>query len=265
MLDFLAELVEAELSYSAINSARSALSAIGLVKDGCSVGTHPLVIRFLKGVYNMRPPQSRYVETWDVSVVLRYLKTLYPEDTLSLKMLTFKLVMLIALVLAARCQTIHLLTIEGMRKESSKYVLRFSGPLKQSRPGVNVPFAELRAFRLDKALCVYNSLTVYLSKTANIRNKTEKLFVSFVKPHNSVSSATIGRWIKTVMCNAGIDCSKYGAHSVRSASSSKAKNCRVPIQEILKTAGWSSARTFSQFYDKRVVTNHYDDILTVTE
>ena len=80
ILDFLASLVESGLSYSAINSARSALSAIGLVQDGFSVGSHPLVIRLLKGANNMKPPQSRYSETWDASLVLAYLKTLTPDD-----------------------------------------------------------------------------------------------------------------------------------------------------------------------------------------
>ena len=67
------------------------------------MGSHPLVIRLVKGAYNMKPPQSRYSETWDVSLVLTYLKTLTPDDELSLKVLTLKLVMLIALVLASRC------------------------------------------------------------------------------------------------------------------------------------------------------------------
>ena len=54
------------------------------------------------------------------------------------------------------------------------------------------------------------------------------------------------------MLSSGIDCDNYKAHSVRSASTSRAKNCQIPIQEIMKTAGWSSARTFCQFYDKKV-------------
>ena len=77
ILDFLAELFENGLKYSAINSARSALSAVGLVFDGFTAGAHPLVIRFFKGVYNLRPPVARYNEIWDVGIVLNYLKTLH--------------------------------------------------------------------------------------------------------------------------------------------------------------------------------------------
>lgn len=44
VLDYLASVVENNLSCSAINSARSALSAAGLVKDGFAIGAHPLVV-----------------------------------------------------------------------------------------------------------------------------------------------------------------------------------------------------------------------------
>ena len=33
------------------------------------------------------------------------------------------------------------------------------------------------------------------------------------------------------MLSSGIDCEKYKAHSVTSASTSEAKNCQIPIQE----------------------------------
>ena len=52
VLDFLSELFENGNSYSAVNTARSALSAIGIIIDGFAVGSHPLVVRFMKGVYN---------------------------------------------------------------------------------------------------------------------------------------------------------------------------------------------------------------------
>lgn len=139
-----------------------------------------------------------------------------------------------------------------MRKESSKYVLKYSGPLKQSRPGIKIPCAELKVFPPDRRISVYHVLDMYLQRTEAIRGNVNSLFISYIKPYRAVTSATIGRWIRSVMTSSGIDCEKYKAHSVRSASTSRAKNCQIPIQDIMKTAGWSSARTFSQFYDKKV-------------
>ena len=96
---------------------------MGIVIDVFSVGSHPLVIRFLKGLYNLRFPVSRYFEVWDVNQVLDYLKTLSPLVELSLKQLTLKLVTLIALTTASRSQSVYCLSIENMVKEPDKYIL----------------------------------------------------------------------------------------------------------------------------------------------
>ena len=56
-----------------------------------------------------------------------------------------------------------------------------------------------------------------------------------------------------VLFRAGIDIDNFGAHSVRSASTAKAKMMGVPISEIMKKAGWSNKSTFTKYYDKKVV------------
>lgn len=240
------------LSYSAINTARSALSAIGLIQDGITVGSHPLVIRFMKGVYNLRPAQPRYFQTWNISCVLSYLRRLSPNSQISLKSLSHKLAMLIALTLASRSQSLHLLNIKDMRKGFSSYSLYYSGLLKQSKSGRNNPVAELRAFPPDRRLCVVFALKEYLKRTENLRGNNTCLFIGYVKPFGPVSRDTISRWLKTVMCSSGIDVSIYKPHSVRSAAVSAAKSKMVPIDDILKTAGWSSEKTFARFYDKNI-------------
>ena len=70
-LEFLRRLLKFNYSYSAINSARSALSCIF---DNPPFGELPLVTRFMKSVYNIKPHQPRYHKTWDVSTVLKYLE-----------------------------------------------------------------------------------------------------------------------------------------------------------------------------------------------
>ena len=88
VLEFLLELHENNLSYSSINSARSALSSFIVDDKGVTVGKNSLVRRFMKGIFLRNPPSPRYCETWDVSVVLSHLKTLVPLERLSLKFLT---------------------------------------------------------------------------------------------------------------------------------------------------------------------------------
>jgi hypothetical protein len=38
------------------------------------VGSNAIIIRFMKGVYNVRPSEPKYCKTWDVSNVLCYLR-----------------------------------------------------------------------------------------------------------------------------------------------------------------------------------------------
>ena len=59
---------------------------------------HPLICRFLKGVFNEIPPTQKFQEVWPVEQVLAYLEQLTPLHALKLEKLTLKLVMLIALV-----------------------------------------------------------------------------------------------------------------------------------------------------------------------
>lgn len=52
--------------------------------------------------FQEKPPRPKYTEIWDASIVLIYLQSLSPVDTLSLKELTLKLVVLILLVSGKR-------------------------------------------------------------------------------------------------------------------------------------------------------------------
>ena len=50
---------------------------------------------------------------------------------------------------------------------------------------------------------------------------------------------------------AGIDMSRFTAHSTRSASSSKAIQ-KLPLATILKAVGWRSQSTFATLYKKPI-------------
>ncbi|XP_044173896.1 uncharacterized protein LOC122957664 [Acropora millepora] len=63
VLDFLTSLFERGLKYDAINTAKSAISAITEPKHGLTLGSQPLISRFMKGVFRSRPPIPRYETT----------------------------------------------------------------------------------------------------------------------------------------------------------------------------------------------------------
>ena len=64
------------LGYSAINTARSALSSVIMLGHNTTFGEHPLVTRFLKGIFELKPSLPRYSVIWDVGTVLKYLQSL---------------------------------------------------------------------------------------------------------------------------------------------------------------------------------------------
>ena len=86
------------LGYSALNTARSALSCIIQSKKYC--------VFWLPAIGFIH----RYVETWNIKVVLQFLANLYPPSKLTLKELTLTLVMLVTLVSGQHARPVYTLT-----------------------------------------------------------------------------------------------------------------------------------------------------------
>ena len=178
VLDFLTSLYERGLKYDAINTAKSAVSAITQHKNSLTLGNQSLISRLMKGVFRTRPPVPRYESTWDVQVVLSHLSSLALPKELDLISLTHKLVMLVALVSAKRTQSIHLLDLQFMKDSTDQIEFVFPTHVKQSRPGYKVPSVILKAYPSDPRLCVVTHLNAYKEKTKSLRGVENKLFIS---------------------------------------------------------------------------------------
>ncbi|KAJ8038897.1 hypothetical protein HOLleu_16457 [Holothuria leucospilota] len=252
VLDFLTDLFLRGLGYSGLNTARAALSTFLILNGVKTIGQHPLICRFLKGVFELRPPSARYTTSWDVSVVLNFLRELHPLDSLSLKLVTLKLVMLVALVSAQRLQSLQLLDLSTMTKSATSYTFTINQLIKQSRPGYSTTITVFLPDFEDSRISVYKVLEHYLILTFPLRQHCSRLFISYVKPYKPVSRDTLGRWIKTALASAGIDVGVFKAHSTTSAAVSAAKQNSLPVEHILKTAGWKSESTFAKFYNKPI-------------
>ena len=74
-----------EFQQATLNVYRFAISMTHPVIDSHRVGEHPMICQLLKGIFNSRPPQPRYSFTWDVSVVVGYIKSLGANSTCPLK------------------------------------------------------------------------------------------------------------------------------------------------------------------------------------
>ena len=98
ILEFLPELLHKGYKYHTTGVYRSKILNFHQPIDRIVIGKHPLMSKFMKGVYSMCPPEPKYFVTWDVNQVLSFLKTWAPAEKLTLKQLTLKLVTLAALL-----------------------------------------------------------------------------------------------------------------------------------------------------------------------
>ena len=199
----------------------------------------------MKGAFNDRPALPRYTTTWPVDTVLKYLRS---ATSSTLLQLSGKLCMLFLLVSAQRCQTLHSIELNDIKLSKDKVFIAPQHLLKQSKPGKHIDMMEFKAYAKDPKLCIVKTLSEYLDRTKHIRN-SEKLLISTMKPFKAVSKSTVSRWVKLVLIKAGID-PTFGPHSTRAASTSKAKLQGIPLETIMKTAGWSSRSVFAKYYEK---------------
>ena len=244
VLDFLVRLHEPGFQ------ARSAISALTLSTDRTPIGSHPIVSRFMKGIYKSTPPMPRYQSTWDVQPVLSYLSRLTPVEKLDLKSLTLKVTMLVALVSAQRSQTLHMRNIN------------------------------LRKIHLHRQSCCKHTLmtspSVFIHTWQNTLNEPSpwegrKLSYFLASPDHT-------KQFQRKLCQDGFELlcpllklmlhhsnRAFKPHSTRSVSTSKAKAACIPMDEISRTVGWSSSRSFDRFYDKPVQSTTFASAVLHTE
>jgi len=253
LLQFLADMFKSGLSYSAIGTAKSAICMFVAMCSGENFDSHTMLInKFMRGIFAQRPALPKYSSTWDTAAVLSFLEKQFPHRTLSLIQLSKKLAVLLLLLTGQRGQSIHSLDVRNIECSDTVIVLRFGELLKTSKPGKHLHEIVLPAFNANPALCVVKTYQDYLRRTLPLRQKTRRLFISTIRPYRMVSRDTVSNWVKSVLTSAGIDLTLYGPHSTRAASTSKAAFKGVPLNTIVRTAGWSNDQTFRVFYKKPI-------------
>ena len=253
VLDFLTELYNSGLGYSALGSAKAAILNFVTLTSGSSLAhAEPIFHKFMRGVFARRPALPRYGVTWDVDIVLRYLKSQSPPDALGLRALSCKLATLLVLLTGHRGQSIHSLNLQAITCSANRLVLRFDTLLKTSRPGKHMSEVVLPAFDQEPGLCVVRTYKAYITRTKRYRKSKGKLFIITIKPFTPISRDAFGHWIRHTLAKAGIDLGIFGCHTCRGAATSKVKAAGVPLATIIKTAGWESSNTFRKFYDRPI-------------
>ena len=192
-----------------------------------------------------------------------------PLQTVSMKCLTLKVALLVALTTAKRVSDLHALSTspECMRFDdrATKVTIKANPAfLPKNAFSVCVP-VDLQAFhpppftsdedRRLNCLCPVRALRIYMDRTDPFRIGNQ-LFVSWGartrgKP---VTTVTISNWIvqaiRMAYTNQGVEPPQaLRAHSTRGMAASWALHKGVSIQEVCTAASWSSSSTFATYYN----------------
>ena len=247
------------LGIKSVMAARAAIGNYATMVDvnNKDITADVLISKLIQGMKNLTPPLRTYHHIWDPEQVLQYLRSLPPNEELTLYQLSCKTAMLAALVTGSRCQSVHYITKSKMQiTHGTCYCCKVPPILKTSKWDGKDHVLHLPKFE-DTRVCVFTAVCDYLDRTAALRPPNcDKLFIISRRPFTAAAGSTISGWIKTCMTQAGIDTSVYTTHSTRKASTSKA-DVSVPLVTILRAAGWASGHTFAQYY-KLPMLNHMD-------
>ena len=185
------------------------------------------------------------METEDV---LLYVLSLGPTDNLSVSDLTHKLALLLALADADRASDLQALDVRYVTFSPTRARFEVTNLTKTAKPDKSI-VSFYPYFDSNSALCPVRTLERYLKISSEWRSalNSDRLFLSVVKPHLPVTSATIGHWLNDILRKAGV-AHEFTGHSTHLTSESIAFEKGVSINDIMKTADWSSQNTFRRFY-----------------
>ena len=218
---FLAHSFDEGLEIRTLNTYRSALSGVLPPIDGFPVSQHPLVVRFIK-----RCTQSpSCYSTLSTILTHGHCVNLFANEDLSLRSLTQKLAILLAISAPKRSSELKLLDLRFMRILPEGAEFQLPGLTKTSSEVFSVFFAK---YSVCEKLCVLQCLQCYIMRTSSFcpvrcPNTASQLLLRYHRPYHPVQSCSIARWNKSILGSAGIDTAIFKGHSTRSASTSKAR------------------------------------------
>jgi len=183
--NFLADLYAKGYQYHSLNACRSAISSTHEMVDGVSVWNHSMITRLLKGVFHSRPPQPRYSSFWNVGSMIDYLRKLGSNDSLTLKQLTMKMAMLLALTRPSHSADFSRLDLKTRLYKLNEVIFKPTHLAKQSKSCRPVADFFLPSFPEDSIVCPMVTLMAYEDRTVSFRSSTtggfnSTLFLSYV-------------------------------------------------------------------------------------
>ena len=211
--------------------------------------SNKLLSRFTR----LRPSMPRLPGVvWDINQVLNYIKTLPHNRDLTLMQLSAKTVFLLLICTTRRHADIMAIHTGYIFKDANCFVCQLQNLSKTySLTNISVQNLEVVRFPQDTQICPYKALSWYLYRTKSLRHSCKWLFV-ITTDHTEAAPATVSRWIKNIMSEAGIDKNLYKPHSTQGASSSFLLSSDMPLDDVLKKGCWLTPSVFKSHYARTV-------------
>ncbi|KAK6033949.1 hypothetical protein COOONC_28548 [Cooperia oncophora] len=211
---FLASLADKGMSYSSAASSKAAVTTIPDLVFVTTWGKDSVVVRFMEGLFRANPRMARYIINLDENPLL------------SLRQLTLKLTILLALCFPKRVSEIAPFSLGSLQRNAHRWVFFIDYRNKIPRYGRPLS-AVYEAYEDNRLLCPVKTLQQYLAAAEEFRGQENALSLSYASPHRPISAAT------TVLVEAGVG-GDFSAHSTRSADTSKAYKQGVSLEAIMR-------------------------------
>ncbi|KAI8879491.1 hypothetical protein K501DRAFT_276486 [Backusella circina FSU 941] len=217
-----------------INTIRSSIASVFkyLHPNQTPIATQPLAQDFFssKRKHLMKIPEEHELKTWDIDVVINYIKETFPIDTeISLTALQQKTIFLMCIATMAKprsdignLQFQDVLVQYDPTGSLSEAILHFRQPKEAQIKTCTIGIAQ------DTNICSATTLINFTERTATLRSRLPQehtLFLAYIEDSSKTCSArsgTVANWAKNMIQKAGIDTTKYRPHTTCSAASTKA-------------------------------------------
>jgi len=262
--EFLTEKFDEGLQSATVRNYKSAILSVHRgFSDGSTLNDGDHLSKLLDGMFNERPPPRTVVPTWELEVVLNYLKgpPFEPLRRATLKHLTLKTVFLVTLASGRRCSEVHALsarkTVFGRTGVTLFYRPDFVAKNESAtfqHSSIFLPKMSMSSsIKEDDLWCPVRALIRYLDQTQSYR-QNDQLFLTHAEPHGPASKSTLARWLVSVISDSGAvqQDSAVTAHSTRAVAASWAFQRGMTLDEICSAISWKAPTTFTNAYYRDV-------------
>ncbi|KAG1135531.1 hypothetical protein G6F38_012729 [Rhizopus arrhizus] len=217
-----------------LNGLRSSIASVFRVlhPNETPLAQQEKIVQFFqaKRHQEIKTPTEADLSTWDTDIVVHYAKTNWRNNhQLTLFDLQKKTLIILCLATMARPRS----DIGRLMYKNVQFTLQDNKPVS-----VLLLFPEAKETNMKTArfglideveVCLTRTLFHFIQRTQSLRQNLpddHTLFLTYLDNKNKTSSSvrpsTVSSWVKQIMTEAGIDTTVYKAHSIRSASSTKA-------------------------------------------